>query len=348
MMNQSSVLYCVILAGGDGERLWPLSRQKKPKQLLAINGHLTLLEKTIERIAHISFEKKVVVSTTQQHAKVIKEQIGHCVDAVWVEPESRNTASAILHSCLKIKEHDPNAVVMFFPADTFVPEADIPLLTLSLEHAGYYAARYDVLTVLGVHPLYPATEYGYIMYKKQGVVPYLVSGFVEKPSPVVAQKYCAQGNVLWNIGILCASISVIEHEFIKHASDIMSSMRLYFESDHDARIYKQLPNISIDRAILENSNSVVVLPLSINWCDVGNVETFLSLQHDQRESETVITIDAHNNLVSSAGKLVVLVGVDDLCVVNADDVLFITKRGQSEKVKTLVHQFKQDNQQEYL
>ncbi|HEV2600738.1 MAG TPA: sugar phosphate nucleotidyltransferase [Candidatus Babeliales bacterium] len=347
-MNQARVLYCVILAGGDGERLWPLSRQKKPKQLLTIDGCLTLLEKTVERIAHISFEKKVIVSTTQQHAEVIEEHIGHLVDAVWVEPESRNTAPAVLFSCLKIKQQEPHAIVMFFPADSFIFESDIPLFTLSLEHAIHYAAQYDVLTIFGVPPIHPAIEYGYITYKKQGIAPYIVSEFIEKPSLAVAQNYYAQEDVLWNIGILCASVAVIEQEFIRHASDVISCMQHYFENNHDLYRYKQLPYISIDRAILEKSHSVAVLPLSINWYDVGNIETFLLLQQKQQENAQVITINADNNLVSSSGKRVVLIGVDDLCVVNTDDVLFITKRGQSEKVKMLVHQLKQENQQEYL
>jgi len=330
-------VYCVLLAGGNGERLWPLSTHSKPKQLLTLGGTKTLLEQAVERAQHLVCNERIFVSTTEHHAALIKATLGNSFGGVIVEPVARNTAPAFLLSCLEIYKKDPDAVVVFAHADAFIPKVE-PYVEF-LHHAIDFAQTSDRITLLGLRPTYPATGYGYIGYHKTELsAPFPVTSFKEKPSEVIAREYVQSGTMLWNIGIFCARVEIFLQQFQEHAPEVYAGVTAYCAG---TRSYDQIPAASVDCAVMEKSDRISVLPVDFVWYDVGNVEVFLTLQEQFSDARnTVIAIDAHNNLVDAGGIPVALVGVDDLCVVRTDQALLITKRGDSEKVKLALQEFK--------
>lgn len=346
-MNKRNVYY-VIMAGGDGTRLWPLSRQNKPKQLLPIGSDKSLLEQSIDRIAPLTSKEYIWISTTAQHEQNVRAAIGNQVGHIIVEPGSRNTGPAILLSVMEIHAQDPYAIIIFIPADAFIPQRDWKKWRSFLEHAIDYAFHEDKIVLLGVQPTYPATGYGYITYDTCGVnvAPYPVTHFREKPSLEMAERYIDQGNNLWNISIFCAQASIFMQEFQTYAPDMFSGVAAYCQKNVP---YQSIIADSIDYAVMEHSKRVVVLPVDISWCDVGNIEVFLSLKQQYNTLDAnFIAYDAHNNLVDVPGKLVALVGVDDLCVVEVNDALLITKREDAENVRNIIKLLKQGNYTKHL
>ncbi|MEX0849118.1 MAG: sugar phosphate nucleotidyltransferase [Candidatus Dependentiae bacterium] len=348
-MNKKN-LYCVILAGGDGSRLWPLSRQCKPKQLLTLGSDVTLLEQAIDRIAPMTTKDHIWISTTAKHEENIRLSVEHRVGRILVEPGSRNTGPAILLCCMEIHAIDPNAVIVFLPADPFIPKRDWEKCRDFLDHAVDHATKHDDIVLLGVEPTYPATGYGYIEFDPQDALeqqaPYKVSRFREKPSFEVAQQYIEQGNKLWNISIFCAQASTFMREFQQEASEMFAGVKNYLDN---VGSYEKVVADSIDYAVMERSKHVSVMPVDFSWCDVGNIEVFLSLKQQYNTLDAnFIGVDARNNLVDVPGKLVALVGVDDLCVVEVDDALLITKRDAAENVRGIVKLLKQGSYKKHL
>jgi mannose-1-phosphate guanylyltransferase len=338
-------LYGVVLAGGVGERLWPLSRQSKPKQFLSVGSHKTLLEQSLDRLAPIVDYSWIV--TAQKHVNLVHEYVGGIVDHVVVESEGRNTAPAILYTCLELYKRDPEAVVLFVPADPFIPEADYAKFQDMILRAALFAQQHDDIVLLGVKPTYPATGYGYIQYDKQATFApiFKISQFHEKPSLKVAQNYI-KANMLWNIGMFCGKVSVFIEQYKRWVPELYNQVEEFMNGE---RLYRDVESISIDYAIMERSANVFVLPVDFSWCDVGNVDVFMSL-HDKFSvsNKKTIQIDSKSNLVSVPNKLVALIGVDDLCVIETDDALLITKRSQAEKVREIVKALKDKKQIEYL
>lgn len=339
-------LYCVVLAGGSGTRLWPLSRQDHPKQLLSVDGDVTLLEQAIARVEPLIDQENIWVSTTAQHEKKIRDLVGNRVGRVIVEPGARNTGPAILFTCMEIMQHDPDALIFFVPSDQYVPEKDNQRYRAFMEHAFDHSAQHDTITLFGVQPTFPATGYGYIEYdNRRDSVPYPVMRFREKPSREVAQEYVDAGTMLWNICMFCAQASVFVREF-------QACVPLMYDAMHAFNAgtisYADIPADSIDYAVLEKSRHVSVLPVNFGWCDVGNISVLLSLQDKTDASTDVVTVDAYNNLVDVPDKLTVLVGVDNVCVVDTGDALLITKRDKAEQVKQAVQHLKKMGSTDYL
>lgn len=343
-------LYCVIVAGGDGTRLWPLSRQSKPKQFLPLGSDETLLEQAVNRIAPLTSQEHIWISTTAQHEKGIQDLVGKRVGRVVVEPGSRNTGPAILLSCMQIHAIDPDAVIVFLPADPFIPHRDWKKFRNFLEHAIDHARDAEEIVLLGVEPTYPSTAYGYIAFDKQEITnhnaPYKVTHFREKPSYELAEQYLEEGNNLWNIGVFCARASTFMTEFSTTAPLMFDGVQRYLNNQDS---YQSIISDSIDYAVLERSKKVSVLPVDFSWCDVGNIEVFLSLKQQYNTLDAnFISVDSHNNLVDVPSRLVALVGVDDLCIVEVDDALLITKRKSAEEVRGIVKLLKQGGYKQHL
>ncbi len=353
-MNTPSI-YGVILAGGKGERLWPLSREALPKQFLEIQKK-SLLKHTYDRLIQLISPEKISIVTTQAQSALIEHHIP-TVNLI-VEPFSKNTAPALLLSCLTIAQQDPQAVVLFCPADHYISDQDAFLKTLQQAIAQSHEAQQ--ITLIGIEPTYAATGYGYIEFDvakamseqglgtssrrsfNEGGLP--IIRFHEKPSAAVAQEYIELGNMLWNIGIFCAPVSVFIEAYKKYAPELYTLVYNYFKTG-SAEWYQQLESISVDYALMEKSSSLLVIPAQLGWSDVGNLATFLSLEADTHNH---LSIESINNLVLSQKPLTVLIGVEDLVVVQTDDVLLIAKRSESEKVKLALNELRKNNKQEYL
>jgi len=339
-------VYFVILAGGSGTRLWPLSRSEKPKQFLAVGNKKTLLAQTIDRVCDLVDKKNIWISTTKKHKENIKKYVGNSIGHIIEEPGLRNTGPAILLACMKIYQQNPQASIIFLPADPFIPNKTA--FVNSLKQAIDFTCKNNQITLLGLKPTYPATGYGYIEFDKSSreTAPFKVKKFHEKPTLEVAKNYTKKENMLWNIGMFCGKATIFLQEFKKEAPKIFQGVNAYVNGNGD---YKTVKSDSIDYAVMEKSSNIFVLPVEFAWCDVGNIEVFLSIQKKHMQlDENVITVEANNNLVDTKNKLVALIGVDDLCIVETDDILLITKRNQAEKVKEIVNKLKKENIKKYL
>ncbi len=354
-MNSQTVkkrnIYFVILAGGSGTRLWPLSTSQCPKQLLVLANGKTLLEQTIELVrAYHKTPAQVWISTSRSHAPFIEKAIRPLVDHIIIEPEACNTGPSILYTCLQINTIDPDAIILFLPADSYIPQQDTSQFVTAIEQTLAFAISHEAIALLGAKPTRPATGYGYIEYLSEHVDAatglHRVKKFHEKPSQEIAQEYIKQTTMLWNIGIFAAQVAVFLHEFKIHAPKLYQTI---FDAFHQNTSFNGVPSISIDYALIERSTCVWVLPVDFSWCDVGNVSTFLSLkQQTGGLTEKLLTHNASNNLVDVPDKLVALVGVDNLCVVQTEDVLLILHSNEAENVRSIVDQLKKQKWHQYI
>lgn len=338
--------YTIILAGGSGERLWPLSRQLLPKQLLPFNDNSSLLAMTLDRIAPLVAKERRWIITTGLQEPSITKAVGDKVETILAEPAARNTAPAIAWACLKLYQHDPDAVALFLSADHYIP--DQHLFLSDIAKAAQHAQQNDAITLLGIKPTSAATGYGYIEYiHSDSQELHTVKNFHEKPSPEKANLYLAKNNMLWNTGIFCGTIRTFIKEFEIHAPELLAHVKHFMDGTIE---YEAIEKISFDNAVMEKSNVTSVLPATFAWSDVGNLDVFLSLQDQTQEANKFVsTLDAHNNLVhSTSQKHVALIGVDDLCVVETHDALLITKRADVEKVKTILQQIRSAEKTELL
>lgn len=330
--------YCIVLAGGSGERLWPLSRGLYPKQLLPWGDNNTLLGLTLDRVASIIPQERRVIVTTALQKPHIEKAVGTKVHTILGEPSARNTAPAIAWACLTLAQENPDVVCLFLSADHYIPDTEMFLA--DIKTAAQYAESHDVIALLGIKPLNPATGYGYIEYNQSDTSSLKkVTQFHEKPTLSVAQSYLAAGNFLWNTGMFCGKVSTFIKEFERHAPNLLNAVKEFMNGK---AAYDTIEKISFDHAVMEKSTATVVLPANFMWKDVGNLDIFLSLQNKtQTLNDQVFTLNSHNNLIDTTKKkIIALIGVDDLCIIDTEDALLIAKRKDVEEVKGIVQQLR--------
>jgi len=339
-------VYFVILAGGSGTRLWPLSRQEKPKQFLEVGENKTLIEQAIERVSSLVPKENIWISTTKSHVKNINEYVGDKIGNIVVEPGLRNTAPAILLACMELYKENPEALVIFLPSDPFIP--DIQTFVKYVRDAISFIEHNRNITIFGIKPTYPATGYGYIEFdnKSKKDAPYPVLKFHEKPKLEVAKNYITKDNMVWNICMFCGQVEVFLDEFKTYAPEIFDGVKKYVDGQGS---YNDVKSDSIDYAIMEKSKNIFVIPSDFPWCDVGNIEVFLTIQKQNMQLDNnVVSVDSENNLVDVKDKLVALVGVDNLCIVETNGIILVTKRNKAEKVKLVVQQIKNSKNSKFL
>lgn len=348
-MNKKN-LYCLIMAGGQGTRLWPLSRLSLPKQLIPFDKQETLLNLTIKRIEDLAEQQNRWIMTTQEYKQTIEQQTTHAIGNVLAEPSTRNTGPAILYACLELFAKDPEAVCIFLPADHYIK--DEKTFRKALETASQCSIENQVITLLGLKPTHPATGYGYIEYEDNSSSECKkIKNFHEKPDIKMAEAYIKNPHMLWNIGIFCGPVKVFIEQYKKHAPALYNEVQNFLNGKQS---YDALQNISVDHAIMEKSDAIYVLPAQFDWSDVGNLDTFLSLQANKLQ-DSVINIDSHDNLVceipeknNARKKIIALIGIKDLCIVDTEDALLIAHKDEVEKVKALQAELKIKKLHEYL
>jgi mannose-1-phosphate guanylyltransferase / mannose-6-phosphate isomerase len=358
----------IILAGGSGTRLWPLSRKNYPKQFLKINScsdgaecafdRGSLIQQTVSRLLKAVTPDDVVIMTNDEYKFHVKTDLDAMPEAVSenivLEPCKRNTAPAIalaLRYCVDKLGCGDDEVILISPADHIIePEAEF---IRYLRKAGDIA-RQGFIVTFGIKPLYPETGYGYIKCKAQkagstSALSYLeVERFVEKPDTATAEKYLKEGGYYWNSGMFAFTIGTLAKELRRHAPDISA----LYESGYDQMLssFEKMPDISIDYAVMERTETVVTLPMDIHWNDVGSwdsmFEVFPKDEAGNVKIGDVISYDTKNTLIISDKRLIAAVGLENLLVVETDDAILIARRGDAQKVKQVVESLSAEGRRE--
>ncbi len=331
----------IILAGGSGSRLWPLSRDMYPKQLLSLDNDCSLLQKTFTRLKEFSQGKDIVTVTNVKHYSDIKLQLNKIDkdNKVIAEPLGKNTAPAIACTLEYFKQSDKtDDIVLIVPSDHLIK--DIEKFNKTVE-AGIEFASKGYIVTFGIKPSYPETGYGYI--KANGN---LVDKFVEKPDINTAKKYLSEGNYYWNGGIFMGKISVFMEEFQKYAPEIYSNLKdLDFATDKiKYGIYENMPSISIDYAIMEKSDRIALVELQSDWNDLGSWQSLYNVK-DKDESGNVIqgkviTENVKNSFIYSQKELVAVADLEDVVIVETEDAIMACRMDKTQDVKKLYEKLK--------
>ena len=342
-------LWAIVMAGGSGERLWPLSRRSHPKQTLRLGGKHSLLQQTVQRLKGVVPMERMVVVTTKNQAEVVRKQLPSVRwEHFLVEPASRNTAAAVGLGTVTILREDPDAVIVVAPADHVIRPAE--KFQRTVQKAAALAVDREGLVCLGIRPTYPATGFGYIEPMGQLVRPggYRVRRFIEKPELALAQKLIRKPGMVWNGGIFCWRGRVIMaaiRQWLPALYNGLDAIRKALGTPAGnlrlQEFYRRLPTISIDVGVLERSRNVWVVPTDFSWDDVGSWNS-LAFLHGTDPSGNVILghhvgFDTNGSiLVGQPKHLVATVGVKDLIIVQTPDATLVCHKTQAQAVRKVV------------
>ncbi len=348
------------MAGGQGTRFWPASREGQPKQFLKITGSGTLLQETAARLQPVLARQDLYVVCGRQYVRQVRDQLDQLAeDQVIVEPSARNTAACVGLAGCYLKRRFPDEVMAVFPSDHVVEEVEeFHQVLQAAEELG----REGWLVTLGIRPAYPATGYGYLKKGESlgefgGCEAFQVAGFTEKPGRAEAEGFLKEENYYWNSGMFLWSIDRILAEIEVHMPDLHQAlMEMERSWDNRARmeeIYCGIEKTSIDVGVMEKAEKVAVLPCRLGWSDVGNWRALEQVAASDGEGITsntrLVNIDSRDCVVhTSQGKLVALVGVKDLVVVDSPDALLVCAKEHSEDVKQVVEKLRGEGWDEYL
>lgn len=326
----------VVLAGGGGTRLWPLSRDDFPKQFLSFGAGGSLLQKTVQRLIGASFIDEVVVATNELHRALVEEQLQkigvQC--PILVEPLKRNTASAI---ALAVKTLQTNEPIVVVPSDHLI-EPEVIFL-----HALEQLDPKNKIITFGIRPTKPETGYGYIeIGKKFNGHTFEAKRFVEKPDLPTAEKYVVNPNFFWNSGMFLFTAETFWRQLDLHAPQIAALFKL--ELNEVIARFGELPDLSIDYAIMEKSKDILVCPLAVSWSDVGCWDSVYDVMEKDQDQNVkigqVLAIDTTNSLIIGGKRIISTIGLDDLLIVETDEAVLISKKGESQRVKALLQELK--------
>jgi mannose-1-phosphate guanylyltransferase len=351
-------MYVVILAGGSGTRLWPRSRRNYPKHLLELIGDRSMLQATFDRVHEVVPAHNVLVVTEQSHAGAIRDQLPELpADNLLVEPVRRGTGPAIGWAAAHIQRRDPDGVMAVFPSDHVIVHGDEFKAVLLL--AAELAVATDALLTFGIQPAQPSTEFGYIHRgqrhtQRDGRDVYWVESFEEKPSAERARQFVDSGEYFWNSGMFCWKASVILHEIERFIPNLYQGLRKIGDGADVGQVYPTLPKDTIDYAVLEKADRVLVVPADIGWSDVGTWSALLDVLAAELDANVtlaggeLLAIDTRNTLVCAPGKLVATVGVENLVIVDSDTALLVCHRDRAGEVKRIVEQLEAAAREEHL
>ncbi|WP_363800652.1 mannose-1-phosphate guanylyltransferase/mannose-6-phosphate isomerase [Lysobacter firmicutimachus] len=356
------MLHPVVLSGGSGSRLWPLSRENQPKQFLSLIGDRSLFQETVLRACALPDTGAPVTVCADGHRFMVGEQlqgIGVASGGILLEPTARNTAPAIALAAEHLLARDPEAVMLVLPADHLIEDE-----TAFRAAVGRAAALADQgwLVTFGIQPDYPETGYGYIARGEAlGDGGYRVARFVEKPALATAQAYLAEGTYAWNSGMFLFRAARYLEELARWAPAIRAAAGAAYaraRTDLDfirveAEAFAASPSDSIDYAVMEKTERAAVVPVSCGWSDIGSWSSLWSVaQRDDdgnRYEGDVISLDTRDSLVrASERRLIATIGVEDLVIVDTPDATLVARKDRVQDVKAIVDKLKKAGRQEHL
>jgi mannose-1-phosphate guanylyltransferase/mannose-6-phosphate isomerase len=344
----------VIMAGGKGSRLWPLSRELYPKQFLTVSGDLSMLQQTVARLTGMEHSAPLLICN-EEHRFIAAEQLrlgGFAHSGIILEPVGRNTAPAIALAALQAlnnAKQDEDPILLVLAADHLID--DTSAFQTSVTKALPFAKDGKLVT-FGIVPTVPETGYGYIKAGDSQGDAFTVAQFVEKPDLNTAQGYLASGDYYWNSGMFLFKASRYLEELKKHSPEILLACEKSMEEsmpDMDfvrvnIEAFQRCPDDSIDYAVMEKTDSSMVIPMDAGWSDVGSWSALWEVSEKDENNNVikgdVIAVNSANNYLHSANKLIAVVGIDNLVVVETKDAILVAHKEQVQDVKTIVNHLK--------
>jgi mannose-1-phosphate guanylyltransferase len=345
-------LYVLILAGGSGERFWPLSRKSRPKQLLSLFSKETLLEATIRRLDGLVPAAQILILTNADQEAAVRALCPQLPsENIVAEPAKRDTAAAIALGAGWIARRAPDATMIVLPADHLI--SDTAGFQRTLHVAVAAAEQTGELVTIGITPTWACPGFGYIELgeratlaeKPDGPDLFDVARFREKPSAELAETFLKQGNFRWNAGMFIWTVRAVVAAFNRHVPPLGEFIAQLHRSPELAPVlaetFPSLPKVSIDYAVLEKADRVLMVESGFDWDDIGSWTAIAKYLHDDGDANvgnaTLATVDSRHNLVySTEGKMIALLGVQDLIVVHTADALLVCNRHEAERIKQLI------------
>jgi mannose-1-phosphate guanylyltransferase/mannose-6-phosphate isomerase len=353
----------MILSGGSGTRLWPVSRQAHPKPFIKLADGRSLLQKTVDRLEQLADIEEIITVTNRDHFFVTRDEYAAGGAAyrhlMVLEPSARNTAPAVAVGTLAaLARHGNDATLLVLPADHLVE--DHAAFAATVRDAMLLAER-DLLVTFGIKPTYPETGFGYIERGEPlaGTAGFSVARFTEKPAAPVAADMVKSGRFYWNSGMFCFRAAAFVAELTLHAPQILEEARRCWENakiageraDLTPELFEILPDISIDYAVMERSERVAVIPASFAWSDVGSWAAVSALTdadaNGNRAQGECMFVDSANCYVQSSGRMVAAVGLDGVMIVDTPDALLVAHHDHVQDVKKVAQQLKLANHETY-
>ncbi len=356
-------LRVIIMAGGAGTRFWPVSRKNKPKQFLPIVSEKTMIEETIDRLSPRVSLNNIYTIANPEKTETIKSLLTELPDENFlVEPLGKNTAPSLMLATARIYLQNPGAVVAALPADHLIKDSS--LFLKKFEAAATAASSGDYLVTFGVPPTCPATGYGYIQFSKDNPLQaleenfYTVQEFKEKPDLEQAKAFLKQGNYFWNSGMFLWQADIFAQKLERFAPDMFSYWTKILEAlkNNDSAqlssLFEEMPSLSIDYALMEKAEGVLMAKGDFGWSDVGAWSSLAEIWPQDKTGNALkgenIILDSQDCLVYNPGKLTALIGVKDIIVIDTDDALLVVHKDQDQKVKDIVEEIKKKKKTDYL
>ena len=350
------MMYGLILAGGSGSRLWPLSRELYPKQLINLQDKESLLQATFERIAKCISEENIISMTGVKHLSNVKYQLSSLAKntVVLSEPISKNTAPAIaLAAKYVLDKYKVDPVILVVPSDHLISDNESFVKTVK---EGEKIAEKGYIVTFGIKPTYPETGYGYINVTSESILDGVkVNKFVEKPNEELAKKYIADGNYYWNSGIFMFKASTLLEEVKKYSPEISKVLEEFDFSESDEipfTIYDKMPSISIDYAVMEKSDKIALIKFDGGWNDLGSWKSIYDVSEKDKDGNVkighVLDEGSKNSLMYSSSKLVATIGLENIVVVETEDAILACRADKTQDVKKVFETLKKQNDNTHL
>lgn len=349
--------YALIMAGGAGTRLWPLSRETHPKQGLTLVGERSMFQHAVDRLHPLFAPEQIFVVASAAHIDVLSQQAPRIpAENFIIEPEGRGTAPAIGLAALHLQQQDEGAVMAVLTADHFIQNT--AAFRQSLQ-AAIKVAEQGYLVTLGIKPTHAETGFGYIQQahkigQVEGYSAYRVERFVEKPILADAERMLASGEYSWNSGMFIWQINQVMDEFKRQMPDFYNQLQVIAPTIGRSAYQQTVQSVwamvrkeTIDYGIMEGAQKVAVIPVDIGWADIGSWGSLYELLPKDAQGNIMVgegmQLDTSRTLTFGGKRLIVTIGVEDLIVVDTEDALLVCKRGHEQDVKKVVSQLKEDN-----